>query len=158
MTTSDFETAAAHHSFSGECFNRVWELLDKPDRTADDDNLMISMCHASLFHWLQRSDCTPKNLSIGYWQLSRVYSVLRQADNARRYGELCYRYSQDEEPFYIGYALEALARAAVLEGQRGEAERLLKLAHDQVMLVTDAADRELLEKDLVSVQEQKDSL
>ena len=79
MSSPDFDLDAAHRHFSAACFNGVWELIDKPSRSPDEDRLMVSMCHASLYHWQQRPDCTSRSFSIGYWQLSRVYALLEQA-------------------------------------------------------------------------------
>jgi hypothetical protein len=151
VSSPEFDIAVAHRYFSGDCFNRVWELLDKPDRSRDDDCLMVSMCHASLFHWLQRPDCSSRNLSIGYWQLSRVYSVLRQADNARMYGRLCLTHSENDEPFYLGYAYEALARAELLAGNGGIAKEVLAAGREQAAKVTEYDDRQVLERDLDSL-------
>ena len=148
MTGHDFDSAAANRHFSTDCFNRVWDLLDKPDRSADDDRLMVSMCHASLFHWQQRPDCSSRNLSIGYWQLSRVYAVLGQADNARQFARICRTHSEHEEPFYLGYAYEALARAEFTAGNAAAGEQFLAAAREQAALVTDTGERELLERDL----------
>ena len=152
MPSSDFDLAAAHQHFSASCFNGVWELIDKPHRSPDDDRLMVSMCHASLFHWRQRSDCTSRSLSIGYWQLSRVYALLGEADNARQYGRLCLTHSQNEPPFYLGYAHEALARAESLAGNRALAEEQLALAREQASMVADTAEREMLQRDLETMQ------
>ena len=152
MTSPDLDLAAAHRHFSASCFNGVWELIDKPDRSPDEDRVMVSMCHASLYHWQQRSDCTSCSLSIGYWQLSRVYALLGEADNARKYGRLCLMYSQNEEPFYLGYAYEALARADFLAGNQAVAEEGLALAREQVAKVADAAEREMLQKDLETMK------
>jgi hypothetical protein len=66
------DEASAHRFFSAACFNRTWEWLDKPKRTADDGEAMIACCLASLWHWRQRPDCTQRNMSIGYWQIARV--------------------------------------------------------------------------------------
>ncbi|MCY1139283.1 hypothetical protein OWR29_14885 [Actinoplanes sp. Pm04-4] len=33
-----------------DLFNGVWTLLEKPDRTAEDDDRMLHMAHASRFH------------------------------------------------------------------------------------------------------------
>ena len=112
---------------------------------------MVSMCHASLFHWQQRPDCTSRSFSIGYWQLSRVYALLEQEDNARLYGRLCLDHSQNEEPFYLGYAHEALARAEALGGNRGEAERHFAMARDLALQVANKDERDLLEADLTTV-------
>ena len=151
MSSPDFDLAAAHRHFSAACFNGVWELIDKPSRSPDEDRLMVSMCHASLYHWQQRPDCTSRSFSLGYWQLSRVYALLEQEDNARLYGRLCLDHSQNEEPFYLGYAHEALARAEALGGNRGEAERHFAMARDLALQVANKDERDLLEADLTTV-------
>jgi hypothetical protein len=72
------------------------------------------MAHASLFHWLRREDCEPLNLSIGLWQISRVYAVLGDGRAAMKYALECISVSNDAalSPFYRGYACEAASRAA----------------------------------------------
>src|SRR5688572_8043756 len=102
-STSNFDEAAAHRYFSATCFNRTWDWLDKANRSSDDDEAMIACCLASLWHWLQRPDCTPRNRSVAFWQVSRVYAMVGQPQNAWRYGELCLKASEGEEPFYLGY-------------------------------------------------------
>ena len=148
MTPPDFDLAAAHRHFSAACFNGVWELIDKPDRSPDEDRLMVSMCHASLYHWQQRPDCTSRSLSIGYWQLSRVYALLGEADNARHYGRLCLDHSQNEEPFYLGYAYEAQARAEAVARNHAVAEQHLDMARDLASKITEKDELSLLEADL----------
>ena len=152
MTDHNFDAAAANRHFSTDCFNRVWDLLDKPDRSADDDRLMVSMCHASLFHWQQRPDCSSRNLSIGYWQLSRVYAVLGQADNARQFARVCRTHSENEEPFYLGYAYEALARAEFTAGNADAGEYFLANAREQSVLVADAEERGMLDRELQTMK------
>lgn len=151
MSAPDFDLSAAHRHFSASCFNGVWGLIDKPARSPDDDRAMVSMAHASVYHWQQRPDCTSRNLSIGYWLLSRVYALVGEASNARLYAELCLTHSQDDEPFYLGYAHEALARAKFIEGNRTEGERHLAAAHELARQVTNADERGLLEGDLATV-------
>ncbi len=153
MTTSEFDLAAGHRHFSAACFNGVWELIDKPDRSPDEDRTMVSMAHASLYHWQQRTDCTSRSLSIGYWQLSRVYALVDDAHHARLYGRLCLTYSEKEGPFYLGNAYEALARAALLSGDQEHGRQGLELARQQAAMITDAAERELLENDLKTLED-----
>ena len=145
-----FDLACAHRWFSADCFNRVWTLLEKPDRTPEEGERMISLAHASLAHWRERPDCTARNLSVGCWQVSRAYAVVGQPENARRYGQLCLEFSAGEGPFYLGYAHEALARAGKLSGDASAAHHLaeaLRLA----ALVTDREERTALEKDLAGL-------
>jgi hypothetical protein len=137
-----------HTLLSTDCFNRAWQLIDKKDRTPEEDERMISLAHASLSHWRMRTDCTDRNLSIGYWQISHVYALLGQASDADRYGELCLQVSREEPPFYLAYAHESLARAAMLNKQREHFDMHLTKAKSLAVHVSDAAERNALEHDL----------
>ncbi|MEP4079047.1 hypothetical protein [Haloferula sp.] len=139
-----------HRHFSVDCFNQVWSLLDKSDRSAEDDRLMREMAHASLYHWLQRSDGNAENLSIGLWQISRVHAVLGEGDVARRYAEECLRISEGSElsPFYRGYALEAVARAAKLLQDEDGFAQAMRSADAEHSKVKDAESKAMLGKDL----------
>jgi hypothetical protein len=53
-----FDLVAAHKHFSARCFNRAWDLIEKPDRTEAEERLMEVLSHASIFHWISRPDCT----------------------------------------------------------------------------------------------------
>ncbi|MBN2170642.1 MAG: hypothetical protein JW819_04880 [Candidatus Krumholzibacteriota bacterium] len=144
------DLAAAHKNFSASCFNAVWELLDKADRTEREGQRMIELAHASIWHWTQREDCTDTNMSIGYWQASRVYATLGMADEARRYGTLCLAASAAEgvPPFYLGYAHEALSRAAGVAGDREEAAAQLAEARRIAETVPDEEAKKMLLADL----------
>jgi hypothetical protein len=92
-------------------------------------------------------------LSISYWQISRVYTALRQEDNARRYAQRCLEISQKEDvpPFYLGYAYEALARAEALAGETARMKAHIAAALQVAEKITDLdAHRQLL-NDLESI-------
>ena len=153
MTDSaSLDRPQAHRFFAADCFNRTWEFLEKANRTAADDEQMVLLCHASLWHWTQRADCTDRNRAVGYWQLSRVYATLGQADNARRFAEISLRLSQSEPPFYRAYAHEALARAAMIAGDRDQLELHLAAARKLLVEIADSDECELLEKDLNAIR------
>jgi hypothetical protein len=40
-----------HRQYAMGRFNLVWELLDKTDRTPEEDDRMVHAAHASRFHW-----------------------------------------------------------------------------------------------------------
>jgi len=145
---NEADRAAAHRQFSAECFNRTWELIDKPDRTSADDEQMLLCALASLWHWTQRADCTDQNLSIGHWQVARVYALLGQADNARRFADACLKHSGALPPFFRSYAHEGLARAAMIAGDKLLLDAHATAARKLSAEVTDADDRALLERDL----------
>jgi hypothetical protein len=150
----DFDTASAHRYFAAHCFNRCWQLLDKPTRSPEEATELVALGHASLWHWTQRPDCAPKNLSVAHWMLARLYSVLGDAVPARQHAEACLRFAEapDVAPFYVGCAHEALARAAVLRGERTQAEEHLALADSLVETVEDAEDRKILLENLASIR------
>jgi hypothetical protein len=149
---SEFDRTAAHRYFSANCFNKAWTLIDKEDRTPEEDQQMIRLNQASIWHWTQREDCTHKNMSIGYWQASRIFALLGQADNARDYGQLSLDYSKDQAPFYRGYAHEALARAEWVAGNHEQAEEHLRQAQLMASQIKEVEDKKVLEADLGTIR------
>lgn len=147
----DFDLEAAHKYFAAHCFNRAWDLIEKTDRTPEDDRAMVSLNQASLFHWSQRPDNDDKRRSVGYWQASRIQALLGNAAEARRYADVCLSYSHKLEPFYLGYAFEALARAARLAGNTDECKQFLASAGAQASGVSRKEDKALLEADINSL-------
>jgi hypothetical protein len=149
--STDVNEAEAHRFFSAQCFNRAWDLIRKRDRTDLENEQMLLLSQASLWHWTQRSDCTPRHLSIGYWQLSRVQALLGQAENALDSAKKCLRYSENTSPFFVGYAHEALARSAAIAGDDAAKGRHLAEARRCLSQVASERDSALLGADLQSL-------
>jgi hypothetical protein len=150
-TTAPFDAGRAHRHFSAACFNRAWELIEKPDRTSAEDEAMVLCALASLWHWMQRPDCTDQNLSIAHWQVSRTYALVGQGENARRHAQRSLELAKDLSPFYKGYAHEAIARAAlVLRDQQSFAEHLTQ-ARTYANGMAIGEERAALEKDLTEL-------
>jgi tetratricopeptide (TPR) repeat protein len=149
----DFDHSAAHKYFSTNCFNQAWDLIEKTDRTSAEDEDMIRLSLASHYHWTQREDYSDTGASIAYWQTSHIYAVLGQADNARRYGQLCLNISQAEEipPFFLGYAYEALARAESTAGNRKQAQEYIDQAKSIAEKIQEADDKKQLLNDLNTI-------
>jgi hypothetical protein len=112
---------------------------------------MLLLSQASLWHWTQRPDCTPKNLSIAHWQLSRIHALLGDADNALVSAKKSLRYSEGAPPFFIGYAHEALARSAAAAGDDAARTRHLDEAERYLAQVSNERDAALLRADLQSL-------
>jgi hypothetical protein len=54
ITLSDektFTESDTHLHFAKQYNGRIWELLDKPDRTSEENKMMLDYAHASLAHW-----------------------------------------------------------------------------------------------------------
>ncbi|MCG7344836.1 hypothetical protein MHZ92_11880 [Sporosarcina sp. ACRSL] len=140
----------SHKQLAATCFNQVWDLLEKEVRTPEEQEQMIHLCHSSFWHWTQAEECTETNLSIGYWQLARVYAVAGQGENALNYAKRCIVVSEEASlaPFYIGYGYEAAARAYFVLGQNDESRRYKDLAYEYVEKMTDEESKKLLLSDL----------
>jgi len=146
-----FDIAEAHKYFSAHCFNKTWDFIDQDTRTPDAEDEMLQACMASLWHWSQRSDATPQNQSVGFWQASRVFALRGDATNARRYAERSLRVGGDLEPFFVGYAYEALARAEQVGGENTRAAEYLAKAKVLCEQVSDAESKQMLAADLESL-------
>lgn len=144
------DVATAHKHFSADCFNKCWGLLDLAERSSDQLREMIAASQASLYHWLQREDCTPENLSIGLWQLARVYAVAESPQEAMRYSQECLEVTQTNRlsAFCLAFAHEAITRSALLAGSTIQAEQHLGLARAAAEDVTGEEDRKLIDADL----------
>jgi len=148
----DFDNTAVHKYFSADCFNKAWDLIEKPNRTDEENEKMVLLNQASIFHWMQRDDCSNQQKSIGYWQASRIHSITKQPEAAKKYGELCLKYSQGLEPFFLGYAYEALARAEQTAGNSNKMTEYLNLAKAEAEKVTDTESKKMLTDDLIAIK------
>jgi hypothetical protein len=132
-------------------FNETWRLLDKADRTAEEDTLMVHCAHASRFHW--EAIGTASNRAVGEWQISRVYSVVSLGESALHHARLCMQYSATNafRPFMNAYAHEAMARALSLS-DKVAARVHYQAALDLVPSIEDEEERKLLQSDLLTIK------
>ena len=142
-----------HRQLGVDLYNGTWELLDRDDRTAEDDDAMVARAHASFYHWGQVQGVRPENVGRGHWLCSRVHAVLGQADTAAHHAA---RYVQiartsDVADWDLAAALEASARAAAVGGDYDAAERFEAEARAVCATVTQAEDREVVEADLATL-------
>jgi len=130
-----------------DLFNRVWDLMLKPDRTVEEDDEMLHAAHASRYHWGEAGK--PENRARGEWQVSRVYTVLGRGGaaiyHANRCLEICEKYGIGD--WDKAYAYEALSRANRVARHVAEARNFRKLAREWGDRIKDREDREQFEKD-----------
>jgi uncharacterized protein HemY len=155
ITTSPELDAAGHRRLGVELFNRVWTLIEKADRTPAETDEMIHAAHASRYHWSKAG--TAANLGRGEWQVARVYSVLGRGEPARWHAARCLAYVEaavaagEADDWDLPAAYEAMARAAAVAGDPGEAVTWRDRAHEALARVADPADREVVEGDLATL-------
>jgi len=143
-----------HRKSAVDLFNLVWNLLDKKDRTTEENDKMVHAAHASRFHWGEIGTHTPINIERGEWQISRVYSVLNRPQSAIYHANRCLEICQKNNigDFDIAFAYEALARAHAVIGNKSECERYIKLAKEAGEQIKSKEDRDFfLTQDLQKV-------
>lgn len=148
-----FQLNEAHVYFSTELFHTTGEYIEQADqRSMDEDMTMLHTAIASLWHWSQREDVTPQHLSVGYWQVSRVYNLIRQPHNARTYGLIALKHAEGLEPQYKAYAYETLARAAMQVGNRVVMLVYLEKANEHIKQIESEEDRMHLQSYLSTIK------
>jgi len=153
-STTEFDLQSVHKHLSAYCFNAAWDLIEKPNRSPQEDEEMINLSHTSLWHWTQREDYDAEKASTAYWQLARIYTLLEQTENARRYAHLCLQVSQEQgvSPFYLGYAYEALARVESVAGNKQNVDAYLQKATDIAKKIVDDQAKIYLLDDLKTIK------
>jgi DNA-binding transcriptional MerR regulator len=150
-TTAEPMQAEDERRLAASLFNRTWTLLEKEDRSRDEDDAMIHMAHASAHHWRQIG--TPQHVARGEWQCSRVYAVLRRAEpclhHAQRVLDICQE--NDLRDFDLAFAYEALARGHAVAGDAEQARAYTEQALAAAEDIAEADDRELLLTDLETI-------
>jgi hypothetical protein len=145
------DEAQTHRRLAAELFNRVWSLLEQPDRDHAADDTMLHAAHASRYHWGEVG--APVNLARGEWQVSRVYAVLGRAEpalhHARRCLEICEAHGIGD--FDLAFAYEALARASAVAGQDRERDQYVEVARQAGERIAEEDDRVIFFGDLATV-------
>jgi hypothetical protein len=141
-----------HKKFAIDLFNLTWNLLDKKDRTQEEDDKMIHAAHASRFHWGEIG--TPLEFERGEWQISRVYSILERSEpalyHAKRCLEICKKNNIGD--FDIAFAHEALARASAVAGLKTQYEENLELARKAGQQIKKDEDKNYFMSELKTIQ------
>lgn len=145
------ETHEMHRKFAADCFNQTWELLDKGNRTKDEDALMIHTAHASRYHWEQIGK--PLHFARGDWQISRVYAVLGFGVMSHRYAKRCLDWCEKENlgDFDLAFAYESLARACSVSGDIAKVGGYIRLARDAAESIQKEADKAYLLSELKTI-------
>ena len=146
-------TQQTHRRLAMDLFNRVWELLDKTDRTASEIDEMIHAAHASRYHWGEIG--TPLEFERGEWQISRVYSTLKRSEPALAHAERCLEICEANGigDFDLAFAYEALARAHAVSGDVTKTREFTALAEAAAAAIEDEGDREYAIGEIANVEE-----
>ncbi len=140
-----------HRKFAIDCFNLVWTLMEKKDRTKEDDDKMMHAAHASRFHWGEIG--TPVEIERGEWQISRMYAVLKRSQSALYHAERCMEICKQNNigDWDIAFAYEAMARAHATAGQKTECRNYVELANKAAEQIKEKGDKDYVLSELKTI-------
>jgi hypothetical protein len=148
LTGTDTQTADGERALAAKLFKGTWELLQQESRTAEEDDRMVHMAHASRFHWDNVGD--DQNRAIGEWQVARVYAVLGRAEPALFHARRCLDYANrpDSGEWLLASVHEGLARAQAVAGDLESARDSRDTALALLDKIADAGDRKVVAGDI----------
>jgi len=142
-----------HKKFAVELFNMTWDLMEKQDRSTEEDDRMIHAAHASRFHWGEIG--TPLEFERGEWQIPRVYSILERPEpalyHAKRCLDICEANKIDD--FDIAFAYKALGRAYAAAQKSDKAREYIELGKEAGEQIKKKLDQEYFLGELNAVAE-----
>ena len=144
---------ATHRQLGKDLYNHTWTLLEKAERSAADVDEMVLSAHASAFHW-SRGGGTLANAARSQWQIARVYSTLGRGEPAVFHAGRCLELAEAAvaagaaDDWDVPAALEGLARAQAVAGDRAAAAATRTRAREALEGIADPEDRQLIEDDL----------
>jgi len=152
MSEKDLISDEVHERLAKDLFNLTWDLLDKVDRTGNEDLKMIHAAHASRYHWGEIGE--PLQFERGEWQISRVYSVLGRSEPALFHADKCLSICVENEigDFDIAFAYEAMARAYALVGDQANLENYLAKAGEAGEKIEDQGNKDYFLGELKSIE------
>lgn len=147
MTDLPFDLLKANRWFAIECNNQAWDLVEADERTADQQEKMLHLAHASRYHWQHAG--TEINWLRAEVLLSTAYSFANRSENAIIYAESARKLigqTSEFTPFDQASLSGAHALALSICGESEESKEMFgKFAHD-LSLVAEEEDRNLLKK------------
>jgi DNA-binding transcriptional MerR regulator len=144
---------ATRRKLAADLFNHTWTLLERTDRTLEQDDEMIHSAHASRYHWGEVPDREAVNLARGEWQCSRVYAVLGRAEPALWHARRCLEINEAAgvADWDIASAYEAMARASLVAGDLEGVATWKAKAVAALDAIADPDDREIIDGDIATL-------
>jgi hypothetical protein len=145
-----FTETEAHRYFAIQFNGETWNLLEKANRTKEEDERMVCAAFASCRHWLEAG--TGVHHQRGEWLIARVNAVLGRGEPALRHAQRCLELTEQHagemQDFDWAYAYEAVARANAVAGNPVEAGKYLALAEEAGAAIEDEQNKGIFDGDL----------
>jgi hypothetical protein len=142
---------AAHRTLGVKTYNRCWELLEQPERSIDEDHLLLTLAFTSKYHWSFVAGS--KETTIGNWMIARAAAAIGEGHLALTYAKLADDAAQgpDVEDWLVASTAEGVARAYAASGDIESRDEWCEKSERLVARIEDIESRELIASQLASV-------
>jgi 8-oxo-dGTP diphosphatase len=143
--------AEHRRTLAAAAYNRTWELIDSPSRSAADDRDMFTEACASRALW---SDIgTDENLAIADWRVAHTASLIGWGSVALEFAAAAEQRARDADlaPWLRASTCEGLARAHAAAGDGDGYLRWRDRAEALLATIDDDEDRELVAGQLAGI-------
>ena len=139
----DAQSNEWHRRFAVTCNNRAWELSVR-SRTAAEDREMLSIAHASAWHWSHAGN--ELNRMRATMLLAAVHALLGLGESAYAYAEEIKSYflGKDTPDWEIAMTHAICAHAASSSGKREEHRSAYERAAAAIKAIADEEDRRIV--------------
>jgi hypothetical protein len=150
--TAELEEAGWHRKAAIAAFNGAWDLIDRKDRTDEDDRRMLLLACTSRSHWGEAGG--EQQHAIGDWQVAYVLSLLGDGKLALNFAKssLATVEAHGWTDFTLASAYEGIARAYAVLGDKGGRDQYAALCRE-VLETLPEEDQEIVGGQLASVPE-----
>jgi len=145
----NYSLSEAHLHFAKTINGEVWGLLEKTDRSKDEDEQMIAAAFASYYHWLSAG--TIVNRQRGEYMIAKSYlatgNFVEALTHATHCLELTDEYPQEMADFDLAFAYELFARVNSACDNREIAAEYQEKAAAAGEMIKDQEDRTIFFQD-----------
>lgn len=152
-------TIEAHKKFGPDLYNLAWELIEKPDRTTEETDLMLQATHGSAFHWAKMEGHIDEkrwkdSFAISHNQIAFAYIQVGNAERALYHANRSLEYfnKYGEGGFPIAYCYECLARVYDLAGDVNKRNEAIKTAIEKGNMIPEEQFRTSFFEELAKVK------
>jgi hypothetical protein len=150
----EYTLEEANHYFAVHYNNTIWQLLEKKEKTEEENNEIINLAHASLLHWSKSPKCKKVNLQRGEYMISLAYINANRKEPALYYAKRCRKMTEENEAenqdFDMAYAEFIMAKALRLNGDHEEANKYLQEAQKLGEAIKNKEDKRIFMNDLIN--------
>jgi hypothetical protein len=140
-----------HRTIGVETYNRCWDLLERDDRSQDDDFELLALAFTSRYHWSFAGG--PEQWTVSDWMVSRAAADIGEGSLALAFALRANSAAQefDAPDWLIASTAEGLARAYAAFGNEVARDEWIVTALSLVEAIADDEDRDLIASQLASV-------